>query len=114
GCRTRAGPSPDSRVRPDGPVKRRHRAANDLQGVPGRPAILRPRSAEGSVRSPREGSRRQGLRMATGDTRITDVQDTVYAKILEESIQHELRPYDVIRQLLRQGVPGKSQVYRFT
>ncbi|HXJ66534.1 MAG TPA: hypothetical protein VNN79_22470 [Actinomycetota bacterium] len=51
--------------------------------------------------------------MATGSTRITDWQGSVYAAILEENIQHELRPYNTFRPLTRKGAPGPSQIYSF-
>src|SRR5690242_18487915 len=51
--------------------------------------------------------------MATGSTRITDWQGSVYAKILEQNVQHELRPYNTFRPLTRKGAPGPSQVFGF-
>lgn len=51
--------------------------------------------------------------MATGATRITDWQGSVYATILEQNVQHELRPYNTFRPLTRKGAPGPSQVFGF-
>src|SRR5437763_1141929 len=49
----------------------------------------------------------------TGPVRITDFQGSVYAAILEENVQIELRPYNTMRPLTRKGDPGPSQKFSF-
>src|SRR6266542_876171 len=51
--------------------------------------------------------------MATGATRITDWQGSVYATMLEKNIQIELRPYNTFRPLTRKGPSGPSPVFGF-
>ena len=48
------------------------------------------------------------------ETTMAAFSDSVYAKILEEDVQRELRPHRVYRPFLRQGPPGPSNVFSFT